>query len=66
MKKLIALIIISTKQKMPPKKKILQELLIPWMAQIQRHQGDYVGSEATAVEALLYIPIISQWKMEHL
>jgi hypothetical protein len=25
------------------------------MAQIQRHQGDYVGSEATAVEALLFI-----------
>jgi hypothetical protein len=25
---------------------------LSWMAQIQRHQGDYVGSEATAVEAL--------------
>jgi hypothetical protein len=25
------------------------------MAQIQRHQGDYVGSEATAVEALPFI-----------
>jgi hypothetical protein len=26
---------------------------LSWMAQIQRHQGDY-ESEATAVEALLY------------
>ncbi|WP_339920825.1 ATP-binding protein [uncultured Flavobacterium sp.] len=28
---------------------------LSWMAQIQRHQGDYVGSEATAVEALPFI-----------
>lgn len=28
---------------------------LSWMAQIQRHQGDYAGSEATAVEALPFI-----------
>ena len=28
---------------------------LSWMAQIQRNEGDYTGSEATAVEALPYL-----------
>jgi hypothetical protein len=51
MKKLIALIIIQQSKNAAEIKdtsRIINSL--SWMAQIQRHQGDYVGSEATAVE----------------